>query len=84
MQKTIFITGATEGIGLETARMLVSMGHNVLIHGRNQDKCTFCDMFREKRFRIRGIEGICKDIDKASKSILMSNQSISLTAMYWR
>ena len=33
-QKTILITGSTDGIGLETAKMLVSLGHNVLLHGR--------------------------------------------------
>ncbi len=38
MQKTILITGATDGIGLETAKMLVVQGHNVLLHGRNQAK----------------------------------------------
>lgn len=38
MHKTILITGATDGIGLETARMLVSSGHTVLIHGRNTQK----------------------------------------------
>lgn len=38
MQKTILITGATDGIGLETAKMLVSLGHKVLLHGRNQVK----------------------------------------------
>lgn len=38
MQKTIFITGATDGIGFETAKMLVSMDHNVLLHGRNRSK----------------------------------------------
>ena len=38
MQKTILITGATDGIGFETAKMLVSMGHNVLLHGRNRAK----------------------------------------------
>jgi NAD(P)-dependent dehydrogenase (short-subunit alcohol dehydrogenase family) len=38
MQKTIFITGSTDGIGLETARMLVSSGHNVLLHGRSPAK----------------------------------------------
>jgi NAD(P)-dependent dehydrogenase (short-subunit alcohol dehydrogenase family) len=37
MQKTILITGSTDGIGLETARMLVPLGHNVLIHGRNPE-----------------------------------------------
>ncbi len=38
MQKAILITGSTDGIGLETARMLVSLGHNVLLHGRNPAK----------------------------------------------
>ena len=38
MQKTILVTGSTDGIGLETARMLVSQGHLVLLHGRNPSK----------------------------------------------
>ena len=38
MQKTSLVTGATDGIGMETARMLVSMGHTVLLHGRNPAK----------------------------------------------
>ena len=38
MQKTILITGSTDGIGLETARMLASKGHTVLLHGRNPAK----------------------------------------------
>ncbi|MGI9535991.1 MAG: radical SAM protein [Desulfocapsaceae bacterium] len=33
--------------------------------GCTHNKCTFCDMFREKRFRIRDIEGILGDIDEA-------------------
>ncbi len=38
MQKIILVTGSTDGIGLETARMLVLQGHHVLLHGRNQAK----------------------------------------------
>ncbi|NEQ50701.1 MAG: SDR family NAD(P)-dependent oxidoreductase [Leptolyngbya sp. SIO3F4] len=38
MQKTILLTGATDGIGLETAKTLVSLGHTVLLHGRNPAK----------------------------------------------
>ena len=38
MQKTILVTGSTDGIGLETAKMLVALGHSVLLHGRNPSK----------------------------------------------
>ncbi|MCY0095360.1 SDR family NAD(P)-dependent oxidoreductase [Hoeflea ulvae] len=38
MQKTILITGSTDGIGLETAKLLVADSHTVLLHGRNPAK----------------------------------------------
>ncbi len=36
--KTILLTGATDGIGLETAKDLVKDGHKLLLHGRNEEK----------------------------------------------
>ena len=38
MQKTILITGSTDGIGQETAKVLASQGHQVLLQGRNPAK----------------------------------------------
>ena len=37
--------------------------------GCTHNKCTFCDMFREKRFRFRKLEEIYKDIEEAREVI---------------
>jgi NAD(P)-dependent dehydrogenase (short-subunit alcohol dehydrogenase family) len=36
--KTVLVTGATDGIGRETARQLLARGLRVLVHGRSQSK----------------------------------------------
>lgn len=35
---TILVTGATDGIGLETARQLAGLGHEVILHSRDAQK----------------------------------------------
>ena len=38
MTKTVFITGATDGIGLQTTHALLQQGHNLIVHGRSAAK----------------------------------------------
>jgi NAD(P)-dependent dehydrogenase (short-subunit alcohol dehydrogenase family) len=38
--KRVLVTGATDGIGHETARQLLAGGMHVLVHGRNEAKAT--------------------------------------------
>lgn len=52
MTKTILITGATDGIGLETAKMMAPEGHTLLLHGRNPDKLVTA---AETVSRIKGV-----------------------------
>lgn len=38
MRKKILITGSTDGIGLEAAKLLAKAGHAILLHGRSSEK----------------------------------------------
>ena len=54
MEKYILITGATDGIGLETAKKLVSLGNRVLLHGRNPAKLD--EVVRSLRSLSKGVQ----------------------------
>jgi len=73
MQKTILLTGATDGIGLETAIMLVAKGHHVLLHGRNPAKLKAV----EQSLKSDQVETYVTDLSKLGQVETLASQVIS-------
>ncbi|USD67927.1 SDR family NAD(P)-dependent oxidoreductase [Vibrio sp. SCSIO 43136] len=66
MKKRILITGATDGIGLETAKILVSQGHSVIVHGRNLAKLQQVEKALFELDANNPVETIVADLSKFS------------------
>jgi len=66
MQKTILVTGSTDGIGLETAKMLASMGQQVLLHGRNPAKLERAEKEVSELANGAGVESYVTDLSRMS------------------
>jgi NAD(P)-dependent dehydrogenase (short-subunit alcohol dehydrogenase family) len=94
MQKIILLTGSSDGIGLETAKMLVSQGHHLLLHGRNPSKLeevekTLCalsnggevESYVADLSRIDEVEALAKAVAEkhAKLDILINNAGIYTT-----
>ena len=67
MQKVILVTGSTDGIGFETAKMLVSQGHHVLLHGRNPAKLNDVKQQLNKLHGNAKVETFVADLSKLSE-----------------
>ncbi|MEW8628216.1 MAG: SDR family NAD(P)-dependent oxidoreductase, partial [Candidatus Thiodiazotropha sp.] len=95
MQKTILVTGATDGIGLAAAKKLVSMGHHLLLHGRNPTKLSAAEKDLSSLTDSVRVEGYVADlsvltdvqklIDKVAEQhehidVLINNAGIFKTA----
>lgn len=72
MQKTILITGSTDGIGLEAANMLLSSGHKVLIHGRNAQKLKKVTDMLSKRPSDGQVESYLADLSRMKDVVAMA------------
>lgn len=67
MTKTILLTGATDGIGLEAAKLLAQDGHHLLIHGRNPDKLEKVKAQLESLEGATQIDTICADLSRLAQ-----------------
>ena len=69
MTKRILLTGATDGIGLETAKKLVSLGHHVLLHGRNGAKLNAVEQELMTAFSNAQVESYTADLSRMSEVV---------------
>lgn len=82
--KLILITGATDGIGLETATELTSMGHHVIIHGRNEQKLQHTEKYISQKAgndisgKYAADLGKLKEVQKMAGKILDDYKSIDV------
>ncbi|NJN45931.1 MAG: SDR family oxidoreductase [Candidatus Competibacteraceae bacterium] len=72
--KTILITGATDGIGLETSRQLGAQGHRLLLHGRTPEKIQrTINQLREQNADLAA-EPVVGDLSEMSQVLRLAEQ----------
>jgi NAD(P)-dependent dehydrogenase (short-subunit alcohol dehydrogenase family) len=74
MHKTILITGATDGIGLATAKMLSEQGHHLLIHGRNIEKLTHVEKLLSETPNAGEVTSYIADLSNLSEVIALADE----------
>lgn len=63
MKTTVLITGATDGIGKQTAIELASKGYNIIVHGRNEEKVNDAVEEVKKNAEDASVDGMAADFE---------------------
>lgn len=76
--KTILVTGSTDGIGWETARELLALGHWVLVHGRSREKAARAAEGFRKKMPLSRVEPVWGDLSSMSEVAQLAGQVAGL------
>jgi NADP-dependent 3-hydroxy acid dehydrogenase YdfG len=72
---TVFITGATSGIGKQTALEFVKHGYNIIITGRRQERLTELKQFIESNYTVLVLD-LCFDVTNENQ-VKLAIESLS-------
>jgi NAD(P)-dependent dehydrogenase (short-subunit alcohol dehydrogenase family) len=71
--RTALVTGATDGIGLETARQLAAKGFRVLVHGRNLEKAERACERIARPLKPGRVEPVAGDLARMTEVVSLAN-----------
>jgi NAD(P)-dependent dehydrogenase (short-subunit alcohol dehydrogenase family) len=75
--KVVVITGASSGLGFESARTLASLGATVVCHGRNFEKLDKAAMEIKHAYPNSNIDTCCFDLSLLSNTVDLANSLLS-------
>jgi NAD(P)-dependent dehydrogenase (short-subunit alcohol dehydrogenase family) len=76
--KTVLVTGATDGIGRETARGLLTQGWHVFVHGRSRSKAERCAAELAQAHGSAEATPVWGDLSRMAEVVALAQQALEL------